>query len=304
MQEPLAFLDGRWIPACAAAVPVDDAGFVLGVTVAEQLRTFGGKLFRLDDHLARLAHSLEIIGIAPGMTRDELARTAEKLVANNHPLLPAGDDMGLSIVVTPGSYPTFTSGNPRPPTVCMHTYRLPFHQWAEKYREGQSLVTTPVQQVPGDCWPPSLKCRSRMHYYLADRQARAIDPSARALLLDAQGFVTEASSASLLIYRTGEGLLSPPAAKILPGISLSVTLELAHEAGVATGHRDLRPEDVATADEALLTSTSVCLLPVTRFNGRPVGAGRPGPIFSRLMAAWSKMAGVDIVAQACRERSP
>ena len=111
MQEPVAFLNGRWIPASAAAVPVTDAGFVQGTTVAEQLRTFGGTLFHLDDHLARLAHSLEIIGVAPGMTLQQFAATARELIAHNHALLSPGDDLGLSIFVTPGTYPAYASGD-------------------------------------------------------------------------------------------------------------------------------------------------------------------------------------------------
>jgi branched-subunit amino acid aminotransferase/4-amino-4-deoxychorismate lyase len=319
MGEPLAFLNGQWIPASAAAVSVHDAGFVQGTTIAEQLRTFGGKLFRLQDHLARLARSLEIVGIEPSMTGDQLAGIAEELAAHNHALLSPGDDLGLSIVVTPGVYPTFAPQQkprgvkgdspifaetkigtvPQPqPTVCQHTYRLPFHLWAKKYQEGQRLVTTGVEQVSERCWPPALKCRSRMHYYLADRQAAAIDPQSRAMLLDAQGFVAEASTANVLIYRAGEGLVSPPLPKILRGISLSVAAELAGQLGIPFGERDLALNDEASADEVLLTSTTVCILPVTRLNGRPIGSGRPGTVFSELLAAWSEMVGLDVVAQA------
>ncbi len=332
MDEPLAFLNGEWIPASAAAVPVADAGFVQGTTVAEQLRTFGGKLFRLQEHLVRLAHSLEIIGVEPGMTLGELAGIAEKLAARNYSLLPPGDDLGLSIVVTPGVYPTFAlpavchcleqavPGSPDTlrtasakqwhttgtvpqsrPTVCLHTYRLPFHLWARKYREGQRLVTTGVEQVSQRCWPPALKCRSRMHYYLADRQAAAIDPQARALLLDAQGFVTEASTANVLTYRAAEGLISPPLPKILRGISLSVVAELAGQIGIPFAERDLTIDDVASADEVLLTSTTVCILPVTQLNGRPIGSGRPGKAFQDLMTEWSEMVELNIVAQAERQ---
>ena len=120
------------------------------------------------------------------------------------------------------------------------------------------------------------------------------------MLLDAQGFVTEASTANLLIYRAGEGLISPPAAKILRGISLSAAVELARRLGIPTHQRDLTADDVASADEVLLTSTSMCVLPVTRFNGLPIASGRPGAIFLRLLAAWSEMVGIDIVAQAER----
>jgi branched-subunit amino acid aminotransferase/4-amino-4-deoxychorismate lyase len=139
-----------------------------------------------------------------------------------------------------------------------------------------------------------------MHYYLADREAAAIDPEARALLLDAQGLVTEASTANLLIYRAGEGILSPPWNKVLHGISMSVVAELARRLDIPCGHCDLTPDAVAAADEAMLTSTSTCILPVTRLNGRPIGSGRPGKVFSALLAAWSEMVGVDIAAQAAR----
>ena len=298
MPEPVAFRNGRWIPASTATVSVGDAGFVLGVAVAEQLRTFAGELFHLDDHLDRLAHSLEIVGLDPGMTQDQLGLTARELVARNHRLLAPGDDLGLSIFVTPGDYLAYVSPRPARPTVCMHTYPLPFHLWVRKYQEGQSLATTPIEQVSTHCWPAELKCRSRMHYYLADKRAAAVDPQARAMLLDAQGFVTEASTANLLIYRLGEGLASPPRAKILPGISLTVVTELGSGSGIPSNQRDLTSDDVASADEVLLTSTPMCLLPVVRLNGRPIGDGRPGPVFHRLLSDWNNMVGIDIVGQA------
>ena len=118
-----------------------------------------------------------------------------------------GDDLGVSIFVTPGIYPSYAPGDcpdfrvnekgtvplekaaAARPTVCVHTYPLPFHLWAEKYGDGQALAITPVEQVPPQCWPPELKCRSRMHYYLADKLAARQDPPARAVLLDRDGFV-------------------------------------------------------------------------------------------------------------------
>ena len=302
MPEPLAYLNGRWILAADAAVPVRDAGFILGTSVAEQLRTFGGRLFHLAEHLERLARSLAIVGIDPGLGPGDFAQLAEELVAANHRLLAPGDDLMLSIVVTPGTHLNFLPPKGSRPSVYLHTFPLPFDYWAEKYRTGQALAMTGVRQVPPECWPPELKCRSRMHYFLADRQARAIDPEARALLLDAQGFVTEASTANLLVYRAGEGLVSPPASKILHGISLSVATELARGLGIDRRQRDLVPEDVAKADEVLLTSTSICVLPVTRFNKLPIGDGRPGRVFSRLLAAWSQSVGFDIAAQAMQHR--
>ena len=320
MSGPIAFLNGRIIPGAQAAVPVSDAGFVLGMTVAEQLRTFGGRLFRLEQHLERLFHSLDVIGVQPPLGRTEFIEQATEVARHNHALLAAGDDLGMTIFVTPGPYPTMVAGSGESetgmapgelgpgessraqpssgPTVCMHTFPVPFRLWADKYEQGESLVTTSIEQVSPRSWPPELKCRSRMHYYLADREARAKQPGARALMLDEHGNVTEATTANIVLYREGVGLITPPRAKVLPGISLAVLRELAESLKIVVVEQDLTPADVSGAQEVLLTSTSPCVLPVVSFNGKPIGGGRPGQGFRRLLGAWSGLVGVDIAEQA------
>ena len=298
MSAPQAYLNGQFIPAHEALLPVFDAGFVQGTTVAEQLRTFGGELFRLEMHVERLFHSLSIVEVDPGLSRDELARVATELVAANHPLLAAGDDLGLAMFVTPGAYPAMVAAPSSPATVCLHTFPLRFDAWADKYEQGESLATTNIEQVSAHCWPPELKCRSRMHYYLADRQARRHYPGSRALLLDARGFVVEATTANVVLYRKDTGLLLPPKEKTIPGISLAVLLEIAEELEIYTLHRELKPADVAAADEVFLTSTSPCMIPVVKFNGRPIGSGRPGAMFAACMSAWNELVCLNIIEQA------
>jgi branched-chain amino acid aminotransferase len=300
MDEPQAYLNGKWIPASSAAISITDAGFMLGVTIAEQLRTFSGRIFRLEQHLDRLDNSLQIIGVDSGLKRPQWTAIALELVERNNRFLTPGDDWGLSIFVTPGTYRTYTQEDTSRPTVCLHTYPLPFHLWAEKYRTGQVLVTTPIRQVPPQCWPPDIKCRSRMHYYLADQMAEKSDPHARAVLLDDEGHVTETSTANVIIFRKNEGLISPPNNKILHGISLTVICELADKIKIPFHQRDLTPDDLAAADEVILSSTPLCLLPVTKFNGQLIGNGRPGEIAQRLLTAWSDMVGLDIISQAER----
>jgi branched-subunit amino acid aminotransferase/4-amino-4-deoxychorismate lyase len=299
--EPVAYLNGQLIPLSQAAVSVFDGGFMQGVTVAEQLRTFGGKLFRLEMHLSRLARSLEIVGVDPGMPLAELGRIAEQLVEQNRKLLDPADDQGATIFVTPGMYAAYAAVARRHgPTVCVHTQPLAFGGWAERYRTGESLVVTDVRQVPEACWPAELKCRSRMHYYLADRKAREIEPGARALVLDQRGYVTEASTANVLAYFGNEGLVSPPKEHILPGVTVAVVEELAGKLGIGFLHRELTVEEMARAEEVLLCSTSPCVLSVTSLNGRAVGEGKPGPVSLKLRAAWNKMVGLDIEAQSRR----
>lgn len=300
-QEPLAYLNGRWIPLSQAAVSVFDGGFVQGVTVAEQLRTFGGKLFRLDRHLSRLQRSLAIIGVDPGLTAAAFTEIALALVAQNRKLLDPADDIGLTMFVTPGAYGAYAGvAAEKGPTVCLHAQPLPFGQWAGKYRTGESLVVTDVMQVPVACWPAELKCRSRMHYFLADKAAREQQPGARALMLDERGFVTEASTANVLVYDSRRGLISPPQERILPGVTVAVIEELAGQLGIPFLRRDLTVDSVAQADEVLLCSTSPCVWSVTRLNGKPIGGGSPGPIAAQLRTAWNQLVGLDIEAQAQR----
>jgi branched-subunit amino acid aminotransferase/4-amino-4-deoxychorismate lyase len=295
----LAYLNGQFVPEASLAVPIYDAGFVQGVTVAEQLRTFGGKLFRLDEHLERLQRSLEIVGV-PDIDFAAIGAAAQELAANNHKLLASGDDLGLSLFVTPGPYPTFAPPGPREPTIGMHTYPIPFHLWSEKYATGERLVVSSVRQVPNNCWPLELKCRSRMHYYLADHEARQREPGARALLLDQEDFIAEASTASVVLFRESEGFLLPPREKILPGVSVGVLEELADEIGIAFLHRDLTVHDAHAADEVITCSTSPCLLPVVSLDSRPIGAGTAGTALKQALEAWSRLVGLDIVEQAKR----
>lgn len=300
MAEPLAYLNGRTLPASELVVPVWDAGFVQGVTIAEQMRTFDGKLFRVEQHLERLANSLSITGIELTISLEELSHRAVELATHNHGLLAEGDDLGLSLFVTPGPYATFAPLGECGATIGMHTYPVPFQSFASKYDLGERLATTDIEQAPSSCWPPSLKCRSRMHYYLADRHARLVDPGARALLLDRDGFVTEASTANLVLYMRGVGFVSPPREKILPGVTIATFESLAAQLETPFTYRDVTVEDVVRADEAFLCSTSPCLLPVAALNNQRIGAEIPGPAFHRAIDAWKQLVGLDIVQQAKR----
>lgn len=294
MSHPIAFHTGRWIPLSELSVPIDDLGFVMGTTVVEQLRTFGGQVFRLEQHLARLRDSLVIVGLEIPFSAADLTKAVHEIVAHNHPLLATGDDLGVAIFITPGSM-----DHPgQSPMVCIHTRPVAFGTFAGKFVSGQALVVPATRQTPVECWPRQLKVRSRVHYYLADLEARKIDPKARAVLLDLDGYVMEATTANLVVHFAGEGLVAPPRDLVLPGISIATLKELADRLEIPYAERLLTPAEVSAADEILLTSTSPCILPCNRWNGQQVGSGAAGPIFERLIAAWSESVGLDIRAQA------
>jgi branched-subunit amino acid aminotransferase/4-amino-4-deoxychorismate lyase len=287
-----AYLNGRWVPDTELAIGVDDLGFLLGATVTERLRTFRGQIFRLDAHLHRLKHSLEIVGLPAAEVSREIGDAICEFIQRNGGQLLEDDDWSISAFATPG---TSSAG---PPTVCVHGYPLPFARWATQFDDGVRIAISDVRQIPPTSLPPELKCRSRMHYYLADKKAAAAHPGARAVLLDEDGFVAEATTANVLIYREGEGLISPPPHHILAGVSLGVVHELAAMLDLPFIQRPISVDDLRTADEAMLASTSVCLLPIVECDGNPLGSGKPGPHYRQLLSAWSELVGVDIAKQA------
>lgn len=300
MTEPLVYLNGRTVPASQAHLAVYDAGVVLGATVTELVRTFKQRLFRLDDHLGRLAHSLHYVRFDIGLSMEAFGKKVQELVAHNAGLLDSEEELGLVIFVTAGEYPTYAggaAGNVRTtPTVCAHTFPLPFELWSKKIQSGVHLVTPSTRHVPPQCYDPKMKCRSRMHYYLADQEARLVDPEASALLLDLEGNVAETSAANFLMVAEGT-IVSPSLRNTLPGVSRATVIELAAKLGVPFEVRDFQPFDAINAAEGFLASTPYCLMPVTKINGIAVGDGRPGAIYRRLVDAWGDSVGFDITRQ-------
>jgi branched-chain amino acid aminotransferase len=295
MNTPIAYFNGEWIAHNQLRLPIEDLGFQLGATIVERLRTFQSNAFRLEEHLRRLRHSLQVVGWDAERLVSEVAAATVELLDRNAPLMAPGDDWGLAIFITPGRTPDAAQ-----PTVCVRGYPLPFADWAAKFQQGVEVVVVDVRQVPDNCWPSQLKCRSRLHYYLADQQAAAKSPGARALVLDQDGNVGEATTANVVAHFPGSGLVTPPREKVLPGVSQQVLFELAEQLEISHSERDLTPVELAAADEVFLTSTSVCMLPVVRIDGQPVGQGSPGPVYQRLLTAWGEQVDVDIQDQAER----
>src|SRR5262245_53077845 len=150
--EPLVYLNGNLVPASQAHLAIYDAGVVLGATVTEMTRTFQKRLFRLDDHLDRLFRSLKYTRMNIGMSKSELKSISQELVANNARLLVEGDELGLIHFVTAGEYPTYAGMAGRAarttPTVCAHTFPLPYELWSQKMQTGSHLVTPAIRHVP------------------------------------------------------------------------------------------------------------------------------------------------------------
>lgn len=300
MSEPLVFKNDRFVPASQASLAIYDAGIVLGATVTDMTRTFRHKLFRPTDHVDRFFRSLKYMRFDLALSKTEVLAIGEQLIEHNSRLIGADDELGLIHFATPGEYRTYAGSAggiaTSRPTFVMHTFPLPWELWANKVARGAHVVTPSIRHVPPQCIDPKIKYRSRMHYYLADKEATLADPNAVALLLDLDGNVTETSGANILIVENG-CIVSPTLRNTLPGVSRQTVIELAAELGIPFVERDIQVFNVMTADEAFLTTTPSCLMPVTKINGTLIADGRPGPIFQNLHDAWSDLVGLDIHQQ-------
>lgn len=286
-----AYYNGQWLDDRQVTIGLSDLGFTLGVTVTERLRTFRGEVFRKSEHIERMDRSLEIVGLDAKPVANEVADAIDEFIVKNRPQMVAGDDWAVAAFVTPGD----GRGNL---TRCVHGMPLPFSGWADQFEDGVSVYLSDHRQTPANCWPPELKCRSRMHYYLADRQAQRREPRSRAILLDQDGFVGEASTANVVAYYKGEGVISPLMEKVLPGVSVAVVRELCSRLEIPFTERDMTIDELRGADEVWLSSTSICLLPVVRCDGFAIGDGNPGPAYARFLKAWNELVGLDIANQA------
>jgi branched-subunit amino acid aminotransferase/4-amino-4-deoxychorismate lyase len=153
-----------------------------------------------------------------------------------------------------------------------------------------------VRAIPPECIGPGIKHRSRLHWILADQEARNTQPGASALVLDLAGRMTETSSGNFFAVIDGE-ILTPPPERCLGGISQAVVKELARDLKIPYRMADLVPRDLRNATEAFTSSTPYCLMPVASVNGEAIGDSPPGPVYRKLIAAWNAMVGLDIIEQ-------
>jgi branched-subunit amino acid aminotransferase/4-amino-4-deoxychorismate lyase len=292
------------MPASEAHVAIYDAAVVLGATVTDLVRTFNHRLFRLEDHVARFYRSCKYTRIHPVETVEETLRICRELTEHNVALLRPDEDLALALFLSPGELKVYAGGagmtDKMEPTFCIHTFPLPFHLWRKAFTEGIHVVTPSIRHIPPQCTDPKIKCRSRMHWWLADQEAHLVDPKAVALCLDLDGNIAETGGSNFAMVKDGD-LVTPTRRNVLWGISLTTVADICAKLGIPFIERDIQVYDVMNADEAFLPTTPYCLAPVTRINGVTIGSGKPGPVFGRLMNEWSQLAGLDIIGQIMKE---
>ena len=281
----LCYLNGEYTSLREAKVSVLDRGFVFGDGVYEGVPAYGGKLFRFDEHMARLSRSLAKLRIPNPLTRDEWLAAARKLATT---LMAKGDapDQFLYLQVTrgvamrdhvmpEGIEPTvFMMANPmKPPT-------------AEQRHRGVACISArDFRWERGD-----IKSISLLGNVLA-RQMSA-DHGAIETVMFRDGFLTEASASNVWVVHEGAVLGAPKSEHVLEGIRYGLIAELCEECGIAFNLKPIGEADVLSADELMLSSATKEVLPITTLDGESVGhgamRGKPGPVYARLYEAYQR----------------
>jgi branched-chain amino acid aminotransferase len=296
--ERVAWFNGKIVRESEVVIPFRDQGFLRGDAVFDMTRSFNGKAFRIEEHVTRLYRSLRYLDIDPGVAPGEMVSISEEVLERNRHLLGPGEDYWLAQRISRGvSRMPGDNWDHYGPNVIVDCVPLPLRERAKHFRDGIEIVTPSVRRTP----PDSLSPRAKMHQYLnlvlADREVKAQNSNAWAVLLDVNGNLAEGQGSNIFLVR--DGALSTPRERfVLPGVSRQATIDLAHELHIAFEEKDIDLYDAYTADECFLTSTSLCVCGVRSLNGRTFGAGRvPGPITQRLIDAYREMVGCDFVAQ-------
>lgn len=295
MAAPLAYVDGEYVSESEATVPLTDPGFRWGYNVYDVLRTFDGEPFKLDAHVDRLFDSCRSVHIDMHLSKERVREIIRTVLDAKVQTLPSESD-AMAYITVSGAWGVHDGFREEDPRVVVAAYEIPFAKNATKYLTGGHLVTTGVRQLSAESVSPRIKHQSRLHFVLADREAKRVDPDGEPLVLDREGYVAEMKHAN--VFAVTDGVIqTPPVTRVLPGISRDVVFELAEELGLPVEEADLQLHDLMLADELFYTNTTQFATPITKLDETPVGDGQPGPVTEQLLTALSDRVDRDIVAQ-------
>lgn len=270
-------IDGELFRRPEAKISVMDGGFLLGDGVWEAFRLHHGNLVFIEDHLDRLWHGADVIGLEISISRQELIGRIQEVVSANEMF----DQVHIRLIVTRGLKPTPYQAPwvvSSPPTIVI----IPENKRANPQRaiEGISLVTVDVIRGPQNAQDPRINSLSK-HNCIAgclDAKRKGGDEG---LMLDPNGNVSTCNSTHFFIVKGGE-VWTSTGEYCLDGITRRKIIDLCKANGIACFEKDFTTEDVRTADEAFVTGTFAGLTPVVRYDGEPMSEGKRGPMTEHL----------------------
>ena len=297
----LVYVNGKYVPEKDANISIFDSALMFGDMVFEMTRSFNKKQFKLREHLERLYAGIKILRIPLKTSIEEMERVCSEVVEKNDPSFTKTDEHRLMINVSRGPLAIYSAvfDGKLEPTLIIADFPL---KWTvagmgKLFDSGINAVVTSQRAIPSHLLDAKIKNRSRLHYQMANIEASLYKGDNNwALLLDPDGFIAEGTGDNFFIVKNGV-IITPEGRNILRGISRAYVFELAEQLGMKWLEKNIEQYDVYTADEAFMTGTPFCILPVTSLNGVPIGKGGIGKTTKRLLEKWGENVGVDIISQ-------
>jgi len=301
MSGRVVYWNGEFIPESEARISIYDSALMFGDMCFEMTRSFNGKQFRLQDHIQRLYSSCRWLHTPVQLTMEEMEKVCLETMEQNAPVMALDDEHRLMINVTRGILGIYQGvvGTKQGTNIIIADFPL---RWTVRgmghlFDMGIHAVIPVQRSIPSRLLEPKAKTRSRMHLLMANIQASRIKGADNwPLLLDEDGFVSEGTGDNFFIVKDGK-ILTPEARNVLRGISRQYVLDLADQLGIPCKEQNIEPYDVMESEEAFMTGTPFCLLPVTSLDGMRIGNGAPGPVTTRLLREWGFRVGVEIKRQ-------
>jgi len=274
----LIYLDGAYVPKEKALISVYDHGYLYGDGVFEGIRAYGGRIFKLTEHLERLYEGAHHIMLSIPINPEEMAAATLETMRRNKL-----NDAYIRIVVSRG--PGDLGLDPRKcsrATVVIIADKISLFP-QEYYEQGLAVITAATRQRSSDTMEPRIKSLNYLNNILVKLEATHAGVM-EAIMLNSQGYVVEGSGSNVFIVNNKGELITPPAfLGILEGITRNTVIALAGAEGIPVREGIFTRHDLYTARECFLTGTAAEIIPVISIDRRSVGAGIPGPLTRKLM---------------------
>jgi branched-chain amino acid aminotransferase len=299
--ERVAYFNGNIVPESQVRVSFRDYGFQMGDGAFDSARSVGHKPYLFKEHIDRLYKSLSYLRLDPGLPPKQMLVLTHEVFERNRPLLAEHDDYWVSQWITRGQRSMNRIAAEGAPTVIIECSPLPLNARARLMRDGLEVVTPGgIRRSPPEAISPRYKSLSYGNLIAGDLEVQAMRPGATCILLDTRGCLCEGLGSNIFIVRDGE-VLTPNERFVLAGVSRKTVMDIAADKQVPLREADIDLYDAYTAEEAFITSTSWCLVPVKSINGKPMAAGAWGPVTRKLAEGYKeRLGGFDYVAQYTR----
>lgn len=269
--QKLVWYNGEVSPLETASVPAADHAHLYGDGLFEGIRIYGGKVFKLDEHLARLYFGCKFLGYKMELDQPTLRNKILEVCA-----MSEIEDGYIRLNVTRG---TALGLDPKavktPPNIMIMVSTLALYT-PEMYDTGLDVITTSYRVAPPSTLDQRLKCIGRYAYHILAKEEANRAGAGEGLMLNHEGYVAECTGDNLFIFKDGVIKTPHPSQGLLQGITRDTVIALARKAGIEVQEVVMTRYDILSADEAFLTGTAAEVIPMITLDDRPIGDGKPG----------------------------